>query len=125
MEGRVLAWIALIIAVLANVIMNVSLKLAVKKVSSSSGDDLMTGFLTQPLTWIGLCAGGVLLGSYLIAIRQLGLGFCYATVTSLALVLITLSAALVLQEPLTKPSVLGLGLIMLGILVLTYVEWSK
>lgn len=119
------AWIALIVAVLANVLTNVSLKLAVKNVSDASPEQLLTSFLTQSWTWIGMFSGGVLLGSYLVAIRSLGLGFSYATVTSLALVLITTTATFVLDERPTPATFLGIALVLLGIVVLTYVELSK
>ena len=73
------------------------------------------------------CSGcrGVLLGSCVVAIRQLGLGFCYATVTSLALVLLTIAAAVVFDERLTLSSVVGISLVLLGILVLTNGEYFR
>lgn len=120
-----LQWTALIIAVLANVLTNISLKLAVQKVSSASFENLPRSFLAQPWTWVAVGAGGILLGSYLVAIRQLGLGFCYATVTSLALVLLTITAAVVFDERLTLSSVVGISLVLLGILVLTYGEYFR
>ena len=72
-------------------------------------------------------AGGILLlaGSYLVAIRHLGLGFCYATVTSLALVLLTIAAAVVFDERPTLSSFVGISLVLLRILFLTYGEYIR
>lgn len=118
-------WIALVVAVLANVLTNISLKLAAKNVAGASFENLPLSFLAQPWTWVGVGAGGILLASYVVAIRQLGLGYCYATVTSLALVLLTISAAVVLGERLTLTSVAGVSLVLLGVLCLTYGEYSR
>src|SRR5580693_1930731 len=95
---NVIPWVALCVAVLANVVTNISLKLAAKATSSASSAQLFGSFLRQPWIWIGLCAGIVLLGSYIFAIRYIGLGLSYAIVTSVTLVLVTISAAFVFQE---------------------------
>jgi multidrug transporter EmrE-like cation transporter len=124
-EALKVEWIALIVAVLANVLTNISLKLAAKNVASGSLGNLPASFLAQPWTWVGVAAGGILLASYVVAIRQLGLGYCYATVTSLALVLLTIAAAVVLGERLTLTSVVGVSLVLLGVLCLTYGEYSR
>jgi small multidrug resistance pump len=117
-----MAWFALAVAVFANVVTNISFKLAVKNVSIGNDDHGIISFLTQPWTWIGICAAFVLLASYLLAIRDIGLGVSYAIVTSCALVLITITAAVVFQERLTFLVFLGLGLIVSGIIVLVSVE---
>ncbi len=72
----------------------------------------------QTWTWIGLCAAGILLASYLLAIRDIGLGISYAVVTSAALVLVTISAAVAFHEPISSATIVGIGLIMMGIAVL-------
>jgi small multidrug resistance pump len=121
----VTAWVALLVAVLANVLANISLKLSVKRVSTESLGAQALSFMAQPWTWIGLCAALVLLASYLVAIRQIGLGLCYATVTSLALVLITVAAAFVFEERLTMASVVGIALIIFGLGVLAYADLAS
>ena len=113
-----LAWFALALAVCSNVVANISLKLAVKKASETDAGSAVAGFLLQPWTWLGVCAAVVLLGSFLVAIRELGIGISYATVTSLALVLITLLAAMIFKEPLNLAVFVGIALIVSGIVVL-------
>jgi multidrug transporter EmrE-like cation transporter len=81
--------------------------------------------LLQPWTWLGVCAAVLLLGSFLVAIRELGIGISYATVTSLALVLITLLAAMIFKEPLNLMVVVGIALIVSGIVVLMVAQAAR
>jgi small multidrug resistance pump len=118
---KLIAWLALVVAVLANVVANVALKYAVRK-TPDSAEHFLTSFFTQTWTWIGLCAGGILLASYLLAIRSIGLGISYAVVTSAALVLVTISAAVAFHERISAATIVGMGLIMLGIAVLAYTQ---
>jgi small multidrug resistance pump len=115
---KLIAWLALSLAVLANVVANISLKFAVRQASYDSSGHFLVRFFMQTWTWIGLCAGVILLASYLLAIRDIGLGFSYAIVTSVALVLVTISAAIAFQERMSLTTVIGIGLIMVGIAVL-------
>ena len=98
---KIIAWLALSAAVLANVVTNISLKLAVRKSSIDPSGHFVVRFFIEPWTWVAVCAGIILLASYLVAIRDIGLGFSYALVTSVALVLITISAAIAFQERLS------------------------
>jgi multidrug transporter EmrE-like cation transporter len=122
---KMFAWSALSVAVIANVIANVSLKFAVRKVSNMPSEHRLVHFIMEPWTWVGLCAGVVLLACYLLAIRDLGLAFSYAILTSVALVLVTISAAIAFQERLSPMTFLGIGLIVVGIAVLTSTELAK
>ena len=79
------SWLALALAVSGSALANISLKLATKNVTADQG--VMKLFL-QPWTWVGLLAGVVLLGSYVIVIREISLAVSYATVTCLSLVLV-------------------------------------
>lgn len=112
-------WVALTGAVIANAIANVAFKFAIKQASSGPSGYVALRFLTQPTAWIGLLAAIILLASYVVAIRELGLGFCYAIVTSAALILVTMSGALAFHERLSTSTFLGIGFVMLGIAVLT------
>jgi small multidrug resistance pump len=122
---KLIAWSALSIGVIANVIANISLKYAVRKTSDIPLGHFLVRFLLESWTWIGLCAGVVLLACYLLAIRDLGLGLSYAILTSVALVLVTISAAIAFQERLSPMTFVGIGLIVVGIAVLTSVELGK
>lgn len=106
---------------LANVAANVSLKFAVSRVIDVVDEpsaNVLVRFLAPPSACLGLCAGFVLLASYLVAIRTLRLGFCYAIVTSAALVLITISGAFAFRERVNAMTFVGTGLIVLGIAAL-------
>ena len=52
--------------------------------TGGSSDPGVMNFL-QPWAWIGLLAGAVLLGSYVIVIRDISLAVSYAAVTCLSL----------------------------------------
>lgn len=110
-----MGWIALCVAILANVLANVSLKLALEKAGHAAGGVSILTFLQQPWAWAGVFAAAVLLASYLVAIRYVGLGVSYATVTSVALVLITVLASMVFGETLTLASIAGVTLIVAGV----------
>lgn len=110
-----MGWIALCIAILANVLANVSLKLAVENAGRVTGGVSVFTFLQQPWAWVGVFAAAVLLASYLVAIRHVGLGVSYATVTSVALVLVTVLASIVFGETLTLVSIAGVTLIVAGV----------
>ena len=119
-----MAWLALTVAVFANVVANISFKLAVTKAPIGLFEYRIFSFVAQPWTWIGSGAAIVLLLSYLVAIRDLGLGASYAIVTSLALVMVRISAAYVFQERLNLASILGMTLVVLGIAVLVVNEMA-
>ncbi len=117
-----MAWVALSIAVLANVVANLSLKVAARGASGETASSRLFAFLAQPWTWVGIGAAILLLVCYLIAIREIGLGVAYASVTSVALVLITVSASFILGERLTLMTILGMALVILGIAILVRAE---
>ena len=113
-----ISWLALAIAVSASVVANISLKLATKNAPSDLSDHAVTNFLLQPWTWVGLLAGVVLLGSYVIAIREIGLAVSYATVTCFSLVLVVAFAAILFQERFDLTTIIGIVLVISGIIVL-------
>jgi multidrug transporter EmrE-like cation transporter len=115
---KLIAWLALSVAVVASVTANVSFKFALTKASANVSGHPIVSFLMQPSTWIGLCAAAVLLANYVLAIRDIGLGFSYAIVTSLSLVLVTITSAIAFQERLNLTIFVGMGLIIFRIAIL-------
>lgn len=81
-----LSWAALALAIMANVAANTSLKQAMISVSTDSDKSILLQVLAVPSFWIGLVFAGVLLLSYLVAIRNMPVGTAYAFTTSLAMV---------------------------------------
>jgi multidrug transporter EmrE-like cation transporter len=122
---KFVAWIALAVAVFANVATNISLKLAMRSLGQAPVDRLVVRLIFQPWIWIGVGAGCVLLASYLLAIRDVGLGFSYAVVTSLTLVLVTVAAAWLFEERLSAMVISGVLLVVLGIAILTGAQLMK
>ncbi|MEM7364913.1 MAG: SMR family transporter [Pseudomonadota bacterium] len=112
-----MAWVFVVIAVVANVATNLLLK---KAMTSMSGEgSLVLEALSSPWLWGGILAGLVLLGSYLMAIRELDLSISYAVVTAAALIGVTLMSALLFEESLTAMKGVGVVLIIVGIAALS------
>jgi small multidrug resistance pump len=116
---------ALCLAVLANLGANLALKLATSRVPDQSVTNSVATLLKQPWTWIGIVCAFVLFVSYVLAIREIGLGLSYAVVTTLTLVLVTVTAAFAFQERLGLSTFVGIGLIILGLAILVQLELSN
>ena len=112
-------WIFIALAVAANVACNIMLKKAMSGLAGAAGLDLAKQALASPWFWGGAVSGGVLLLSYLLAIRTLDLSVSYAVVTSAALIGITLCAMLFLGEAATAPKLLGVALVIAGIILIS------
>ena len=69
---KLISWIALCVAILANVGANISLKKAVSSTpeSSDSKIELLFNLLSLKSFWLGIVMAGVLFVSYLLAIKQ-------------------------------------------------------
>ena len=117
-------WLALTIAIISNVTANVTLKYAMITGGEKLINGDIVGFLNQPWPWIGGLSCVVLLGSYLVAIKNIGLGTSYAMVTTLALVIITITAAFIFNERITGLKVVGITLILSGLFIIIKSEVS-
>jgi multidrug transporter EmrE-like cation transporter len=114
-----LPWLALILAALANLTTNISLKFVARN-SSYAQEPLWR----EPWLWSAFFSGIALLACYSFAIRHISLGYCYAFVTSVTLILLTVTAGFIFQERLNFPVFTGIGLIVFGILILTWAEFA-
>jgi multidrug transporter EmrE-like cation transporter len=115
-------WVALLIAVGANVFANVALKLAVSELSLPLDARALLTLASVPWAWAGMASVMLLLVSYLIAIRGIALSIAYPTVTGLAMAGIIVSGCVVLSEPLSVQKITGVGLILTGILLLAQTQ---
>ena len=113
-------WLALIIAVIANILANVAFKKAVELTPSVKGASGFLSLLFQPWAWFGLCMATLLLGCYLYALRGIDLSVAYPVVTGLAMLGIALTGALFLSEALTGSKIIAIGLITVGVFMLKY-----
>ena len=115
MTITLLGWIALAVAVLANIVANISLRRAVRSIDSHDAVSVLTGLATSPAAWLGMASAALLLAAYMTAIRTLPLSVCYAAVTVLALAGLTIWGGLTGAEIITPVRALGLLLILAGI----------
>ncbi|MDH3347167.1 MAG: hypothetical protein OEM02_03575 [Desulfobulbaceae bacterium] len=88
-------------------------------IDSPLGAELVKEALLSPWIWASFVAGGVLLLSYLLAIRTMDLTLSYAIVTSAALLTITVISSFVFGEALTAMKITGVVLIIFGITFIT------
>lgn len=114
-----MAWVLLVVAVLSNVAANLLFKHAMQAFPSEPSFGTLLAFLFNPYLWLGGISCTLLLGCYLLAIRDLNLSVSYAFVTSLSLVGITLSAAVLFRESLSAPAMIGVALVVAGILTIS------
>ena len=109
--------IAVIVAITANVASNILFKAAMQR---ASGEGFLQVALSVARTWqiwLGLTLAGVLVVSYLIAIRNLPLGPTYAQVTGMTIALLTLWGYVMGGQSLDVIKLLGTALIIAGFLL--------
>lgn len=111
--------VALGIAVISNVMANIFLKYAMLTGGEKLANADIAGFLKQPWIWLGGIACVVLLASYLLAIREIGLSTSYAVVTTLSLVIITIFSAFLFDDKITAFKIVGILFIVTGIVIMT------
>ena len=120
MTGQSLgAWIALALAVSANVGANLALRESAKASRGLTGGDrglfeILWAVLTNPMLLIGGGLAGVLLVAYWYALRGIPVVIAYPLVTGLAMAGIAIGSWLVFGEQLEPRAYAGIGLIMLG-----------
>ena len=119
-----MTWLALGLAVLFNVLANISLKLATAVMSESASPLTIRAALENVWLWIGGVSCVLLLLSYLYALRGIGLGTTYAAVTSLALILVTVLSSKIFGEPLTASKGIGIVAVIAGIVLIMSNEVS-
>ena len=112
-------WFCLAIAVAANVATNLLLKKTMNSADAPFGVELARQVVFSPWLWASLVAGGLLLASYLLAIRTLDLSLSYAIVTCTALLSITIFSSFFFGESLTVLKITGILLIISGIVLIT------
>jgi len=112
-----MAWIFLAIAIVANVLTNVALKRAAQSVEVFSFPKLLLDLMTSSWMWVGFVSALVLVACYMLAIRSLPLSVGYVSVTSMAMVGITLVGVLTGTEVLSLPRVIGICLVLAGVVL--------
>lgn len=112
---KTIYWVALSVAVLANITANTALKIAVGSITQGSFRDKLLHFFAQGSFWLGCASALLLLVSYLIAIRGVPLSSAYPIVTTLALVGLILVDKFLFGSAISSTKIIGIGLIMVGV----------
>jgi multidrug transporter EmrE-like cation transporter len=112
-------WIALLLAVAANVGANISFKRFVETTEAKPAWSSLPVALTQPTLWIGLGLGVGLLGAYLYALRGIPLSIAYTAATTLSVAGVTCAGVLIYGEPFSVRLAVGIGAMMLGLYLVT------
>lgn len=118
-SGKAFYWGALVVAVIANVTANTALKIAMASISPDSDKGVALQVLGTASFWVGLFFCGILLVSYLAAIRSLPVSVAYVLVTSLAMVGLVIVERILLGVPLETARILGMGLAICGVWLMT------
>ncbi|MFA5951921.1 MAG: hypothetical protein WC807_16725 [Hyphomicrobium sp.] len=113
-----MAWLFLAIAVIANIASNFSFKLAMSGFPADIEAQALIRFAFNPYLWLGALCCALLLGSYLMALREIELMVSYAFVISLSLIGLTLLSPWLLGTQLSLRSMIGVALVISGILTL-------
>lgn len=114
-----LSILALCLAILANVVSNLLFKHAMTTVKGETPLQTVLGVLTSIPAWAGFLCAGVLLASYLYAIRTLPLGPSYASVTAMTIALLTAWGMISGTEPLVPVKLVGIAAIIIGFVLIT------
>lgn len=107
------------LAVVANVASNFLFKSAMAAFPSEISFWTLVRFAFNPYLVMAITCCVVLLGSYLMALRQIELTVSYSFVISLSLVGISLLSPFILNEQLRLQTVAGAALVICGILLIT------
>ncbi|MEO1608781.1 MAG: SMR family transporter [Pseudomonadota bacterium] len=109
-------WLLLALAIVANVIANISLKIAAVSIKDVT-DPLAIALrlATQAYFWAGLVSCGVLFLAFFFALRSVPVSLAYPIVTSLATVGLTVLDAMVLATPIGLTRIIGIAFVLVGI----------
>ena len=118
MSQKFFYWGALAIAIVANISANTALKKTMTSVSGSSGKELVLHVLTQASFWIATIFLGILLISYLAALRSVPVSVAYVAVTSFALVGLVIVERFYLGAPLGVTKLFGVALVVSGVVLM-------
>ena len=113
-------WLALLIAVLSNATANVAFKKAITNTPIEPDFSSLMKLATDPWMWLGVASACLLLGSYLYALKGLGLSLAYPAVTGLAMLAIALTGATFLGESISAQKLIAMALILLMTLALIF-----
>jgi multidrug transporter EmrE-like cation transporter len=112
-KHKMIGWTFLAIAVTGSVIANLAFKRGMVEFAGAGGG--LVALISQPWLWVGAVSAGVLLGAFLAALAHLPLSVVYTTITTLAMIGITVSAHLIYSEPLGLAKIAGVVCSVVGV----------
>lgn len=118
-SGKLIYLGAIAVAVLANVTANIALKMAMAALVPGSPKAKIFQLLELVSFWVGLCAAGLLLVSYLVALRSGPVSVAYITVTSLAMVGLVFVEKSFFGSSIEMAKILGVCLVISGMILVT------
>lgn len=110
-------WLLILVAAVSNVALNLCLKKGGVGLNVSSPWTIILSILTSGWMWLAVLSAGVLLTSFVAAIRLYSLSLTYTAVTALAMVMLTVIGVLLQQESINTARIAGLALIIAGLAV--------
>lgn len=111
-------WVALVVAVFANIMSNVALKIGVHSVDMKGDKHTFLSIIENPWLWGGVILAGVLLVSYVYALKGIALSVAYPSVTALSIVGISIISHWFLGERFGLGKGVGLLLVAAGVYLL-------
>jgi len=112
-------WIALLVAVAANVAANIAFKSFVQNADLGWNRSSFFAAIAQPTLWMGLGLGIVLLGTYLYALKAIPISVAYTAATTLSIVAVTTAGILIYGEAFGPRLVLGVATVIVGVGLIT------
>jgi multidrug transporter EmrE-like cation transporter len=112
-------WIALLVSVAANISSNFAFKRFTEETVLVAPPGGLPALLTKPWLWLGVTCAGVVMLSYLFAIRGLPLSVAYPVATGLSAAGICLIGSYFFGETIKLTSLSGIVLIVLGVMLVS------
>lgn len=92
---------------------------ALQQAMSSGAGSVYVAAITSPLIWAGMACFGASAGLWLLVLGKLDVSLAYP-LTSLGIAVTTLTGIVLLGEAITPAKVIGVGLILLGVVTLSF-----
>lgn len=109
--------VLILIAVAANLGLNLSLKAGAKHLRTGGAAELAASVVLNPWFWVAGVNAVILLAAFITAIRSYSLSLTYTAVTALAMVSLTILGAAMQWEEINLLRWLGLALIISGLVL--------
>jgi multidrug transporter EmrE-like cation transporter len=113
------AWFALFISVCANVGSNFALKRFTNEAALAGNSEPLINLIFKPWLWLGFCLAGVVMLSYLVALRGLPISLAYPVATGLSAAGICLVGVFAYGEVIKLTTVSGIVFIVIGVLLVS------